>query len=69
MAQSCPAAAAYSLHLPLQHCGDKVLRILQVRREDKRREDKRREDERREDKIKEEERREKRRREEIEQME
>ena len=30
VAQSLPSAAAYSLHLPLQHCGDKVLRILQV---------------------------------------
>jgi hypothetical protein len=29
VAQSCPAAAAYSLHLPLQHSGDRVLRILQ----------------------------------------
>lgn len=29
VARSCPAAAAYSLHLPLQHSGDKVLRILQ----------------------------------------
>jgi len=29
VAQACPDAAAYSLHLPLQHCREKVQRILQ----------------------------------------
>ena len=28
VAKMCPQAAAYSLHLPLQHCKEKVLRIL-----------------------------------------
>ena len=29
VAQACPGAAAFSLHLPLQHCREKVQRILQ----------------------------------------
>lgn len=29
VADACPSAAAYSLHLPLQHCREKVQRILQ----------------------------------------
>lgn len=28
VAQNCPLAAAYSVHLPLQHCSDKVQRVL-----------------------------------------
>ena len=29
VAQGCPEAAGYSMHFPMQHCGDKCLRILQ----------------------------------------